>query len=195
MLRKWIWAVLVACPWVASAESVAWTLDKAHSTVSFSVTHLGLTKVRGSFGDFDAVLAGKKNGELESVQATVKVGSIDTGIAKRDEHLKNDDFFSADKFPEITFKTLKITYKKSAVTAEADLTMHGVTKKVVFKGEFHGTHKVNLGNGDQMRAGYTLHADINRKDFGLTYNSVVESVSVISDQVHIEIDASLFHML
>lgn len=195
MLKTWIVAVCVLLPCVVSAESLDWTLDKAHSTVAFSVTHLGLTKVRGSFADFDAVIKGDAKGTITSVEATVKAASIDTGIAKRDDHLKNDDFFAVEKFPVITFKTVKVSTHKNHITADVDLTLHGVTERVVFKGEFHGTHKVNFGDGDQLRAGYTLKGVINRKDFGLSYNNIVESVSVISDQVHIEVDGALSRKL
>lgn len=180
----------------ARAENVAWTLDKAHSGVGFTVRHLGLTKVHGKFTDFDATAtADAKTGKVATVEATARAASVSTGVDKRDEHLRTDDFFAADTNPEIKAVSRKITWKGHKVTADVDLTIRGVTKAVKFTGEQLGVQKVNFGDGDQLRTGYTLTAKINRKDFGLKFNAVMEGVAVVSDEVTIELDVQLSRLL
>ncbi|MEK7705665.1 MAG: YceI family protein [Myxococcota bacterium] len=178
---------------VTRAESVDWTLDKAHSKVGFTVRHLGLTKVHGQFDDFDATAsADAKTGKITAVQASARAASINTGIAKRDEHLRSDDFFATDANPDIKATSRKITWKGNKVTAEVELTMRGITKTVIFKGEQLGLQKVNFGDGEQLRAGYSLAATINRKDFGLKFSGVTEGVAMVGDDVDITLDVELW---
>ena len=187
--------LLLAAP--ATAEDISWNLDKNHSAVGFSVRHLGISNVRGEFKDFDATIKGDaKTGQLSSVEATTQTASIDTGNSSRDKHLASDDFFAADKNPTISFKTRKITWDTpKTFIATVDLTMRGVTKKVVAKGELLGTHKVDFGDGPQLRAGYEVTATVNRKDFGLKFDKMAEGVSVVGDEVKIDISVETSHKL
>lgn len=178
---------------VASANP--WQIDTAHSEVGFTVRHLGLAKVKGKFTTYEATIdADKKTGKLASINGTVQIDSVDTGMEQRDAHLKAEDFFYATKFPTMTFKSNKVSFKGNQVTAVGDLTMRGVTKRVTFTGEYLGHHKVNFGNGDQIRTGYSLTTTINRKDFGLSFGAMAEGVSVVSDKVTINLDVELSRM-
>ncbi len=180
----------------AHAETTSWLLDKAHTEIGFSVKHLGVSKVKGEFREFNAtVTADKSTGKLSSIDATVYVQSIDTGIEKRDAHLKADDFFSQEKYPKMTLKSEKITFNKDKVVIEALLTIRDKTKKVTFTGEYYGVNKANMGAGEQLHSGYSLSTTINRQDFGLKFAALAEGVSVVSDDVVITIDAEIIRKL
>ena len=197
-MKKTILSIVSVFLWasVAQAGSVAWSVDKAHSEVSFKVRHLGLSNVRGHFNEFDATtMADAKTGKITSVEATAKTASVDTGMEKRDGHLQSDDFFNAAKYPTLKAKLTSIKWKGDNFTAQATLTLRDITKKVTFKGELIGTHKVNFGSGDQLRAGYQAETKINRKEFGLKFNSLAEGVSVVSDEVTIILDIQIYRSL
>lgn len=180
----------------AYAQEMTWNLDKAHSEVGFLVKHLAISNVRGKFTDFDAVIkADSKTGRISELSATAKVNSVNTGIEKRDTHLKSDDFFAAAKFPTLTLKTKSITWTGNTFTAVADVTMRGVTKPVTFTGELAGPQKVDFGDGPQVRAGYHVTAMLNRKDFGLAFGGLAEGVAVVADEVKIIIDTEISHKL
>lgn len=185
---------LVASP--ALAADVAWSIDKAHTTVGFSARHLGISKVRGQFKNFDGNFAGDEtSGKLSKVEAEVETKSVDTGIAKRDDHLRSDDFFNAEKFPKLKFKAKSIEWKGNNFVAKVELTMRDVTKTVDFNGELLGVQKVDFGDGPQLRAGYTATAKVNRKEFGLKFSSLAEGVAVVADEVEITIDLQVSHKL
>lgn len=176
------------------SSSVPWTLDKNHSHVGFSVRHLGISKVRGEFTDFSGTfMADPETGKLTHVDATVQVDSVDTGIEGRDNHLKAEDFFAADKFPQMRLVTKKIQWRGSdTFVATVDLTIRDQTHPVRFTGEFLGSHMVAFGNGPKhRRAGYSASARIDRKKFGLMFNSLAEGVSVVGDRVQIELEVEL----
>ena len=184
--------LVLSSPGFAQDNEKIWKLDKNHSTVGFSVRHLGISKVRGQFKDFDAVVKADETGKLSFVSASVKVASVDTGIAGRDKHLQAAEFFDAKNHPALRFKTRKITWDTpTSFVATADLIMRGVTKKVVARGELLGTHKVTFGGVPQTRAGYSVSATINRKDFGLNFDKTAEGVGIVSDKVSIEIEVQL----
>ncbi|MGB0679429.1 MAG: YceI family protein [Polyangiales bacterium] len=177
-----------AAPTAVAAQD--WQLDKSHSTIGFTVRHLGFAKVNGRFKRFDAqVQADSKTGKITALSATAQAASVDTDNAKRDKHLRSDDFFAAKKHPMMKLKLKSIKWQGNAFTAKVALTLRGVTKTVTFKGELLGKHKVNFGSGDQLRVGYEAEASINRKDFGLKFGKVAEGVSVVSDTVKIKLDA------
>ena len=178
------------------AKDVEWDLDKSHTSVTFSVRHLGITKVKGSFHEFSAQIRGEpKTAHLTSLNATIEVGSVDTGIAKRDAHLKADDFFAAEKFPQMQLSIEKIEWKKDAFSGTIKLRLRDVTKSIAVQGELLGIQKTNFGKGEQLRAGYSVHFAINRKDFGLTFGALSEGVAIVGDRVEIEIDAQVFRSL
>jgi polyisoprenoid-binding protein YceI len=149
---------------------------------------LGFSKVSGEFKKFAATVhADPKTAKITSLEATAETSSIDTGIEKRDTHLKSDDFFAAQKYPQLKLTLKKINWSGNKFTATADLTIRDVTKPVTFKGELVGTHQVNFGQGPQQRAGYIATATINRKDFGLKWNMITEGVAVVADNVDLDL--------
>ena len=176
----------------ALGKNVEWTVDPAHSQIGFVAKHLGFTKVNGQFKKYTATAHGDpKTAKLAMLEATAEASSIDTGIEKRDKHLKGEEFFNADKFPQLKLVAKSFKWNGNKFTANAELTIRDVTKPVTFKGELLGVHKVNFGQGEQMRAGYEGTATINRKDFGLTWSMVTEGIAVVADPVQIEIAAEL----
>ena len=167
-------------------------IDPAHSNVTFTVRHL-VSNVTGEFKDFSGDIDfDAKKPEDSKIKADVEISSIDTHVAKRDGHLKSDDFFAAKKFPKMTFVSKKIEKdedKKYKMTG--DLTLHGVTKSVTLNVEFLGEGDVPGGKGDHT-AGFTAEGKINRKEFGMTWNAALDKGGyVLGDDVtiHINVEA------
>ncbi len=167
---------------------MAWEIDPVHSQASFSVKHMMFANVRGHF----KVLSGhlhidEQNPVNSSVDAQVDVNSVDTRDEKRDGHLVSADFFDAQNYPTLTFKSSKVEPvggDKYKVTG--DLTMHGVTHPVTFDAEYHGQGKNPWG---MQVAGLSATTKVNRKEWGLNWNAALESGGVlVSDEVKIEID-------
>ncbi|MGB0989230.1 polyisoprenoid-binding protein [Arcobacter sp. F155] len=154
------------------ANATPHTLDKVHSDVGFSVKHLMITNVKGNFTDYDGKIDFDHDTKtFNALEAKIKATSIDTGIVKRDNHLRSDDFFAAEKYPEITFKMK--SYKKDGDEGVmvGDLTMRGITKEVELDVEDIATVKDFDGNN---RVGFTLEGKVNRMDFGLKWNKALE---------------------
>lgn len=169
---------------------MAWVIDPAHSQATFSVRHLMITTVKGQFKIISGQLhIDEQNPANSWVEAEADVASIDTRDAKRDAHLRSPDFFEAEKYPKIIFKSTKVErVSGEEFKVTGDLTMHGVTKQVTFDGEYTGQIKDTWGN---LRAGLNAKTTINRKEFGLNWNVTLESGGVmVSDNVKIEIDLS-----
>lgn len=165
---------------------MSWEIDTVHSHVAFSVRHMMVSTVRGRFN----VLRGKlhideSNPANSWVEAEVDVASIDTQNEQRDAHLRTSDFFEADKYPTVTFKSTNVEHVGDQdYKITGDLTMHGVTKSVTFNAEYNGQSNI-MG----VRAGLTAKTKINRKDFGMEFGLVAEASQVaVSDTVTIEID-------
>lgn len=165
-----------------------YTVDKSHSEATFKVRHM-MSKVRGKFDDFSGTIkTDLKSAATSSVEFTIKTASIDTGTPDRDKHLRSADFFDAEKFPEITFKStsIKPSGKKNVYSVTGNLTMHGVTKKVTLPVVYNGSGKDPWGN---EKAGFTVNTKINRKDFGVSWNKALDNGSVlVSDDVEVEIN-------
>ncbi len=164
-----------------------WTIDRTHSDVTFKVRHL-IANTTGRFDDFSGVVVtDAKKPQNSSVQFTIKTASIDTDNESRDKHLRSEDFFDAEKNPEITFKStsIKSTSKyKFAVTG--DLTMRGVTKKIVLPVTFLGMAK---DPGGKERAGFETSLKLNRKDYGINWNKSLDAGGyLLSDDVAITIN-------
>ncbi len=170
------------------AYAADWVVDQAHSKVGFSVRHMMISTVDGQFKDFEGTFTfDPKKGTLGNSKFEVKAASIDTGNAKRDEHLRSADFFDAEKFPMISITNSKIKKTgKDKYEWAGDLTLHGVTKPVKFALVHKGTVKDMQGKN---RAGFSATTKINRKDWGLTWNKAVEAGPVVSDEVELKIDA------
>jgi len=165
-----------------------WSIDASHSAIEFSVKHMMIANVRGSFHDFQAsVVADATDLTTAEIDFTVDVASIDTRDAQRDGHLKSGDFFDAENFPKITFKSTQISRSNdNEYTMAGDLAIHGVTQPVTFDVTFEGQGKDPWGN---EKAGFSAKASVNRKDFGLNWNSVLETGGVlVGEQVKINVE-------
>jgi len=184
MLKKLFLAIALFFMFVQPSLAASYKIDAAHSEIGFTVEHLMFFKVSGFFTDFAGTIeADPTTKTLSSATATIQATSIDTRIAKRDDHLRSPDFFDVAKYPELTFVTKKVEGKGTDITVYGDLTMHGVTKEIVLKGAFMGENKDAWGNN---RAGFAAKGMINRKDFGLTWNKVLETGGVtVGDNVEI----------
>lgn len=149
-----------------------WTIDPAHSEVTFSVRHLAISKVKGKFETFDATVVTGETLEQSSVEATVEIASVNTGQEGRDGHLRTGDFFAANEFPTMTFRSTAIRPQNDHVLIDGDLTLRGVTKPVTFTGEFGG---ITVDGYGQTKAGGEATAKIDRTDFGVNWNTAVDA--------------------
>lgn len=163
-----------------------WAIDTAHSCVGFTVRHAGISKVRGTFNQFDAQLNVAENISESTVEATAQIASINTENEARDGHLKSADFFDGENHPTMTFKSTSFEIEGEDITVAGDLTIRGETRPVTFTGEFGG---VAVDAFDTTRTGASVSATISRKDFGITWNAAVETGGVmVSDKVVIDLD-------
>lgn len=189
MLKKTILLVLLFAVTVVAQVSTGrqYPIDNSHSTVGFSVPILGgLSQVTGKFNDFAITLnVDEKDVTKSSVSVVIKATSIDTGIERRDNHLRNADFFDVEKYPEITFKSERIEKKGKQFIAHGPLTMHGVTKQIALPFTVTGTFKSPTDN--KMVVGYSAKMVLNRRDFGINY-SRQDSPTFIGDNITVEIE-------
>lgn len=164
----------------------AFAIDAAHSTVEFVVRHLMIAKVRGRFKAVTGTVAIPAAGDIPTaIDVSIDTASVDTHEPQRDGHLKSPEFFDAETYPHITFKSTSIEGSGETFEVRGDLTMHGVTQSVVLEATFEGRATDLYGN---KRIGYEAHGKISRKEFGLTWNSALETGGVaISDEVKIEL--------
>lgn len=173
---------------MAELTAGTWNYDPAHSDISFTVRHAGISKVRGSFTEADAQLTIAENIADSTVTATAQIASVDTGNADRDGHLKGPDFFDAENNPTITFTSTSFTLDGEDLTLTGDLTIKGETRPVTFTGEFAGAVVDAFG---ATRAGASVSTVISRKDFGITWNAAIEAGGVlVSDKVTIDLDVA-----
>ena len=172
-VRVIIAALLVATASSSNVMAGSWKLDKGHSQVNFSVSHLVISEVTGGFKDFDVSM--KANADDFSdvvIETAIKTASINTNNEKRDAHLKSDDFLNAEKFPEIRFKSASVektgtdTYKITG-----SLTIRDVTKTVVLDTRYKGSIKDPWGN---TKAAFKATTTVNRFDYGVKWNATVE---------------------
>ena len=174
------------------SESNQWAVDASHSNASFTVRHMMITNVRGEFQKLEgAVKWDPSNPEATTIEASADVASINTRNEQRDGHLKSADFFDAEKFPKLTFKSKSVKAKsKEELSVTGDLTIHGVTKEVVL--EVEGLSAPSTDPFGNVRLGATATAKIKRDDFGLTYNAALEAGGVlVGNDVKLTIDISL----
>jgi polyisoprenoid-binding protein YceI len=172
----------------ATVHAETWKIDGAHTTVGFSVSHL-FTSVQGRFDRFDGTIEfDPQKPEAAVVRATVEAASINTNNAKRDEHLRSGDFFDVEKYPTLSFESTSGVTGMTGNTGQlaGNLTIHGVTKPVVFDVVFRGRGEDPWGN---VRAGFSASLNINRKDYGLNWNKVLETGGVlVGEEVEIRLD-------
>ncbi|WP_342375864.1 YceI family protein [Myxococcus stipitatus] len=183
-------ALLVALPSMALAST--WTVDPAHSGAEFSVKHMMVSNVKGSFNIKDGTVnLDDKDITKSTVEATLDAASVNTANAKRDEHLRAPDFFDVAKYPTITFKSKKVEKAgEGKLKVSGDLTMHGVTKPVVL--DVTGPSKESKDPWGNTRTGVEATTKLNRKDFGLTYNTALETGGVaVGEEVSVTLNLSL----
>jgi polyisoprenoid-binding protein YceI len=167
---------------------MSWILDTVHTHVGFTVKHMMVTTVRGQFKSYRGeVRLDPKDFARSTFSGEIDVASIDTGNADRDQHLRTNDFFDAEKFPKITFKSTKIEPKgENEFVVSGDITIRGVTKPIALDVEYLGTSKNPYG---KTVAGIGVRGTINRKDFGVSFNAVLEAGGVaVSEKVKLEVD-------
>jgi len=195
--RSLVLAVLAATLLVAPALGQApqapagapntWTIDGVHSAAHFSVKHMMVSTVRGTLGKVSGTIEydGKT---IESIKTnvTIDLAGVDTGNSSRDDDLRSDSFFDVKKNPVLTFKSKRIQADgQGKFKMIGDLTLHGVTKEVTLSVE--GPSPA-IRQGPNLRAGASATATINRRDFGLQYNRMVESAPVVGDDIQVQID-------
>lgn len=181
--------VLIALP--AAAQMAAWKIDPAHSAANFSVKHMMVSTVRGTFGrvngtvQFDPKDLGKT-----TVEATIDVATVNTNEPKRDAHLKSPDFFDVEKFPTMTFKSKSVQpVAPGKLRMVGDLTIHGTTREVTWDVEGPSPE---LNAGRSIKSGASATTKISRKDFGITWNRAIEAGGVaVSDEVSITVDIEM----
>ena len=165
-----------------------WNIDGAHSGINFSIRHMVVSKVRGRFGKFGGTLE-VDDGDLtrSTIEVTIDASSIDTGTAQRDDHLRSADFFDVERFPELRFHGKRIEQAgRDHYRVLGDLTIRDVTREVTLDVEYGGRAKDPWGN---ERAGFLAKASIDRKDFGLQWNQVLEAGGLlVGDRVDIELE-------
>jgi polyisoprenoid-binding protein YceI len=162
-------------------------IDPAHSVVEFVVRHMGLSKVRGRFNEFSGTIRVAEDPAQSSVEATVQAASIDTRNADRDAHLRSADFLDTDRYPTLEYRSTAVHQQGDRWLVEGDLTVRGVTRSVPLTVEFEGAANDPWGNS---RIGFSAAAEVNREDFGLTWNQALETGGwLVGKQVKIELSA------
>jgi polyisoprenoid-binding protein YceI len=189
MIRGFLPSALAAALAVPAPAAETFVADKAHSEVGFQVTHLGISKVRGQFRDFEGqIQIDAAKPEASSVQFTIAAASVDTGNQRRDADLKQSGggFFEADKYPTITFKSTKVEPTGSDLyNVTGEFTLHGVTRVLTLPVKAMGPIVDPRGN---TKYGFEIETVINRKDYGLSWHSVMDSGGlVVGDEVKVQI--------
>jgi polyisoprenoid-binding protein YceI len=176
----------------APASSISqWRVDPAHTRVEFAVKHLMITTVRGHFADVDGtVREDATDPRRSSIEVSIKAASVDTGVDQRDAHLRSPDFFDAEQFPSLTFRSTNIAPAgENKLKVTGDLTIKGVTKPVVLDVTEEGRGGDPWGGN---RAGFSATAKIDRRDFGLTWNQALEKGGwAVANEVRINLDIQL----
>jgi polyisoprenoid-binding protein YceI len=166
----------------------SYALDQSHSHVSFSARHLMITKVRGRFPVTAGHLDIAEDPTQSSVVATIDVSAVDSGDPKRDEHLRSPDFFDAENYPTVDFRSTRVHDRGDGeFTLEGELTVRDSTRPVTLQGEYLGAQDSPFGDS---RVGFTAETEINRKDWGLEWNVALEAGGVlVGDKIKLTIDA------
>lgn len=168
-----------------------WTIDTAHSAMEFSARHMMISTVRGKFEEFNGEITGDPD-DFNSMKAkiVIKAKSIATGNQDRDTHLKSDDLFASEKFQDITFVSKKVEVNGEDLEVTGDLSIRGTTREVTLKGEYNGMVNDPWGN---QRFGLTAATTINRQDFGVKWNMVLEGGGLmVGDKINLAISLEAF---
>lgn len=174
------------------ASAATWNIDPDHSNIGFKVRHLMVSNVKGNFEKHSGVVdINERDLSKSKVSVTIDAASINTSVAKRDDHLRSADFFDVAKYPTITFASRKVVNAgKGKLKVTGDLTLHGVTREVVLN--VAGPAKESKDPWGNLRTGVVASAKINRKDFGLLYNAVLETGGVaVGEEVEINLEVEM----
>jgi len=168
----------------SAATATTYQIDPVHSELSFRIRHL-LGRVAGTFGEWNGTIVMDTVTPANSkVDVTVRTASIDTRVKQRDDHLRSPDFFAADSFPTITFKSTNVSIVGNQIRVLGNLTMRGVTKPVLLSGTYEGRFRDPWG---KMRTAFIASTTVDRTDFGVSFNGPFEQIGQIGNDVWIEI--------
>jgi polyisoprenoid-binding protein YceI len=166
-----------------------WKIDNTHSHVEFAVKHLMISTVKGRFADIQGTVVGPDDLSDASIDVAIGAATIDTRQEQRDAHLRSADFFDVERFPTITFKSRRTEVQPDGVRVIGDLTIHGVTKEIALSVTPEGRGRDPWGG---VRAGFSAKTTIDRRDFGLTWNQVLETGGLaVGTEIKISIDVEL----
>ena len=188
MYRRLLFGVMIAGLVLSgSAWAATYNIDKDHTTVGFKIRHL-FSWVQGTFNEFEGTIEyDPEHPEIWKTEVVIKSASIDTRVEGRDKHLRTAEFFDVANYPTLTFKSTQVTdVTPTRAKVSGLLAIHGVEKPVTLDVQIHGVGKDPWGN---TRAGFTAEVQINRKDFGLTWNEILESGQVfVGEEVFITLE-------
>jgi polyisoprenoid-binding protein YceI len=171
--------------------SGTWTIDPSHSSVEFVVRHLMVAKVRGRFSDFSGTIHVGDTPEASSVEVSISPASISTGDPQRDGHLQSADFFEVEQFPTVTFRSTAVRPVRGGYAVDGELTVRDVTNPVTLDLEYQGSITDPFGND---KAVFSASTEIDREDFGITWNQALESGGVlVGKKAKIEIEVEAVH--
>jgi polyisoprenoid-binding protein YceI len=163
-----------------------WTIDPAHTDISFTVRHMMVSKVRGHFQTFEGEILTTDDPLASSATVTIDLASLDTNNAQRDDHIRSADFFEVETYPTMTYTTTGVRVDGGDFVVDGDLTLHGVTRPVRLEVEVNGFTKDPFGG---TRTGFSAKGEINRKDFGIDINMPMDGGGVVvGDKVAIAIE-------
>ena len=179
--------VLMIASATSQAEMARYDVDLDHSTIEFRVAHMVISKTTGRFIDYMGYIEMDPDAlKVKALEAVIKTASVTTNHEKRDAHLRGPDFFNTEKYPTMTYKMKSYGKEGEDYVAVGDLTLLGVTKEITLKGSFNGVTKDPWGN---MRSGFTAEGKLNRKEFGMNWNKVLDSGGVVvGDEVFIKLE-------
>jgi len=181
--RSWLFFCLLLLPMLAVADS--YTIDPAHTYPNFQVNHLGFSTLHGRFGKTSGKLIMDKAKGMGSVEVIIDVASVDTGFKKRDDHLRSPDFFNAIEFPEIVFKSTRVTFAGKGAVVNGELTIKGVTRPVILE-----VSSINCGVhpfSKKQVCGFDASTRFLRSDFGIKY-----ALPAVGDEIRLDIEMEAF---
>jgi polyisoprenoid-binding protein YceI len=168
-------------------KSGTWTVDTAHSKLGFAVKHMGITTVRGEFGEFEGGIEVGDDLAASRAYGVVKTASVDTNQPQRDEHLRSEDFFNAELHPELRFESKEIEpVDEDTFRVTGELTINGVTREITLDAEIQGS---DIGPQGEERIGLEVTGQLSRSEYGMKFNQALGSGNmVVSDKVKLNLD-------
>lgn len=164
-----------------------WALDPDHTTLGFAVRHAGVANVRGRFTDYDGTITVDADGRMTG-EAVVRVASVTTSLAQRDDHLRSEDFFDAERYPELRFRAHDVLADGEDLTVVGELTIRDVTRPVTLRGELYGT---GVDDEGLTRLGLSLSGRLSRAEFGMRFNFALGGGNVlVADAVRLDLELS-----